>query len=192
MAKGKGGLGQLSNTEYADQLKMLRTRVGDLAEDQKAIRVFLEQQDRAAQKLSHIDQRLHHHVDAIKRQRDQLKALGKQMDAIVRRPAPVARQRRSVRWSFAGGFAVGILLMTVGLVLLPDRAGAAVAKWMMGKSYWDAAWVMLNAHDPHEHKRFGLLSWIQTGDGQLEALTACRDQAQATGQPQRCTVVFRP
>ena len=121
-----------------------------------------------------------------------LEALGQEMDEIVARPASQAEQRANLRMWTAIGFLSCLLLAFGWLWALPDRGEIAVARMIMGGNHWDAAWRMIEAHDPGRSQTLGVLTWIDESPEEAEKHEACRDKAWESGEYQECTVLFEP
>ena len=114
------------------------------------------------------------------------------LNGIVARPAVRAEQLWALICFSGAGVLAGVLMVFLGLWALSDRAETAVARTIMGASYWSSAWRMMKVHSQSELERFAVLNEIDTDDGGLEQLKICRDQAREAGERQECVVVFRP
>ncbi len=76
-----------------------------------------------------------------------LKLLADKLDKIVERPEPVEEQRKERQIFGWGGFLAGALLVILGLWALPDGMETGVARMVMGTSYPEAGWRMMDARD---------------------------------------------
>ena len=121
-----------------------------------------------------------------------LETLRRQLNGIVARPAERAEQLRAPIWFSGAGVLAGVLVVFLGLWALPYRAETAVARMIMSDNYWDAAWRMIEAHDPARVDTLGVLTWIDESPEEAEKHTACRDKAWESGEHQECTVLFEP
>ena len=84
------------------------------------------------------------------------------------------------------------LVVFLGLWALPYRAETAVARMIMSENYWDAAWRMIEAHDPARLDTLSVLTWIDESPEEAKKHEACRDKAWESGEYQECTVLFEP
>ena len=185
-------LGDLVKSEYAGELARLGKRVESLTRQQAGIKETIDEHQKEGQNLYAASLSLKGQDLKFAAVTRDLKALGKKMDGIVARPAAARAQQRNLWWSAMNGFLVCLILVFCGLWALPDRVETAVAQVIMGDSYWDSTWRMMQVHSQSELERFAVLNKIDTADGRLEQLKICRDQAQESGEPQECTVVFGP
>ena len=185
-------LGDLVKSEYAGELARLRERVESLTQSQAGIKETIDEHQEKVQDLYDAARSLEGQDTKLAGVTENLKSLGQKMAGIVARPATRAEQEANLRMWAAIGFLSCLLLVFCGLWALPDRAETGVARMIMGADYWDAAWRMMKVHSQSELERFAVLNKIDTADGRLEQLKICRDQAQKSGEPQECTVVFSP
>ena len=185
-------LGGLIQSEYADELTKLRDSVTHLMDAQTAIQKHVQEQGIALGSFRYDAADFQHRLSLFAAEVSCLNDIRYKLDRIIKRPASVAQQRRRFLWSFAGGFAAGLVFMIFGLAALPDRAEAAVARVIMGTTYAQAGWDMFYEHSPSDYNRLAVLTWVDGRNGKLEKLIACRDRAWRTGEPQYCTVVFKP
>jgi len=171
-------LGELVRAEYAGELAKLRD----------AVEGFGRRQDG----LGGTAGKLRDATAAAVWQRERLEALADRLDGIAARPAEAERQRQ-VRWRFAAGGALSALLAAaLALWALGDRMETRAARIVMGTSYVRAAGRMMEAHDPAWRQAMGVLSWVDIGPEEAARHRECRDRAWEAGQPQPCTVTFRP
>ena len=185
LAEAAGALGDLVRTEYAGELAKLGKTARNLD-------LRLDGLDRTAREQREAIGGLHGAGAAARRQRERLEELARQLDGIVARPAAAERQRQSLWRAAAVGVLAGLLLAGLVLWALPGRMETAAARAVMGDSYWNAAWRMMEAHGPDRARTLGVLAWIDAGPQEEERHRQCRDRARETGQPQQCAVTFRP
>ena len=185
-------LGDLVKSEYAGELARLGERVEGLTQSQAGIKETIDEHQEKVQDLYDAARSLEGQDAKLAGVTENLKSLGQKMAGIVVRPATRAEQEANLRMWAAIGFLACLLLVFCGLWALPDRAETAVARMIMGDSYWNSAWRMLEAHDPGRHRALGVLTWIDTNPEEAEKHEACRNKAWESGERQECVVVFYP
>ena len=185
-------LGALVKSEYAGELARLGKSVNDLVQKQDALAKTVGEKQEAVRDLYGASQSLQGQDVKLSSVTRDLEKLVRWLNGIVARPAARAEQRWYL-WRFAMiGFGICLNLVLGGLLVLPDRAETAVARMIMGDSYWGSAWRMMEANDPGRYRTLGVLTWIDTGPEEAEKHTACRDRAWESGEHQECVVVFYP
>ncbi|MCY4141681.1 MAG: DUF6118 family protein [Rhodobacteraceae bacterium] len=187
-----GTLGALIKTEYAGELARLGKSVDRLVQEQAGIAKTIGEHQEAVRSLHGASRSLKGQDARLSSVTVDLKELGRQLDGIVTRPAARAEQLWALIWFSGAGVLAGVLMVFLGLWTLPDRAETAVAAKIMGDSYWNSAWRMIEAHDPGRRQTLGVLTWVRVGSGEAEKHKACRNKAWDSGEHQECTVVFRP
>ena len=185
-------LGALVKTEYAGELARLRESVNDLVQKQDALAKTVNKKQTAVRDLYSASQSLKGQDTRLSSVTGELEALVRWLNEIATRPAARAEQLWALIWFSGAGVLAGVLMVFLGLWALPDRAETAVARTIMGASYWDSAWRMMKVHSQSELERFAVLNEIDTDDGRLEQLKICLDRAQKSGEPRECTAVFSP
>ena len=185
-------LGDLVKVEYAGELARLRESVDDLVQKQDALAKTVNKKQTAVRDLYGASQSLREQDVKLSNVARDLEELVRWLNGIVARPAERAEQLWALICFSGAGVLAGALMVFLGLWALPDRAETAVARTIMGASYWSSAWRMMKVHSQSELERFAVLNEIDTDDGRLEQLRVCLDQARKSGEPRECTVVFSP
>ena len=185
-------LGDLVKSEYAGELARLRESVNDLVQKQDALAKTVNKKQTAVRDLYSASQSLKGQDTRLSSVTGELEALVRWLNEIATRPAARAEQLWALICFSGAGVLAGVLMVFLGLWALPDRAETAVARTIMGASYWSSAWRMMKVHSQSELERFAVLNEIDTDDGRLEQLKICLDQARKSGEPRECTAVFSP
>ncbi len=185
-------LGDLVKVEYAGELARLRESVEGLVQEQAALAKTVGEKQKAVRSLYGASQSLKGQDTRLSSVTEDLEELRRQLNGIVARPAERAEQLWVLIWFSGAGVLAGVLMVFLGLWALPDRAETAVAELIMGDNHWDAAWRILEAHEPVRSQTLGVLTWIDESPEEAEKHKACRNKAWESGQPQECTVIFRP
>ena len=192
LTKATGTLGDLVKSEYAGELVRLRKSVNDLVQKQAGLAKTIGEQQKAVRSLYGASQSLQGQDVKLSSVTGDLKELRRQLDGIVARPAAQAAQRANLRMWASIGFLSCVLLVFGWLWALPDRAEIAVARAIMGDNHWDAAWQMIEVHDPVRFDTLSVLTWIDESPEEAEKHKACRNKAWESGEYQECTVLFEP
>ena len=192
LTKATGTLGDLVKSEYAGELARLGKSVNDLVRKQDALAKTVDEKQEAVRDLYDASQSLKGQDTRLSSVTGDLEELRQQLDGIVARPAARAEQLWELIWFSGAGVLAGVLMVFLGLWALPDRAETAVARTIMGASYWSSAWRMMDAHGQDRSRTLAVLTWIEARPEEEEKHKACRDKAWESGQPQECTVIFRP
>ena len=185
-------LGDLVKVEYAGELARLRESVDDLVQKQDTLAKTVNKKQTAVRDLYSASQSLQGQDTRLSSVTGELEALVRWLNEIATRPAARAEQLWALICFSGAGVLAGVLMVFLGLWALPDRAETAVARTIMGASYWDSAWRMIEAHDPARVDTLGVLTWIDESPEEAEKHTACRDKAWESGEHQECTVLFEP
>lgn len=185
-------LGDLVKSEYAGELARLRESVNDLVQKQDALAKTVNKKQTAVRDLYGASRSLQDQDVKLSSVTRELEALVRWLNEIATRPAARAEQLWALICFSGAGVLAGVLMVFLGLWALPDRAETAVARTIMGSSYWTSAWRMMKVHSQSELERFAVLNEIDTDEGRLEQLKICRDQARETGERQECVVEISP
>ncbi len=192
LTRATGTLGDLVKSEYAGELARLAKSVEGLVQEQAGIAKTIDRQQRAVRDLYDASQSLRGQDAKFAGVTRNLEALGREMDGIVARPAARAEQRANLRMWAAIGFLSCLLLVFGGLWALPYRAETALARMIMGDSYWNSAWRMMDMFSVERAAGMRVLTWVDAGPEEAEKHKACRNKAWESGEHQECVVVFRP
>ena len=175
LTRATGTLGDLVRSEYASELARLGKSVEGLVQEQAGIAKTIDKQQKAVRDLYDASQSLRGQDAKFAGVTRDLEELRQRLDGIVARPAARAEQRANLWMWFAIGFLSCLLLAFGWLWALPDRGEIAVARAIMGDNHWDAAWRMIEAHDPGRYDTLSVLTWIDESPEEAEKHNACRD-----------------
>ena len=185
-------LSNLVRVEYADELARLRESVEGLVQEQAALAKTVDKKQTAVRDLYDASRSLKGQDTRLSSVTGDLEELGQQLNGIVARPAERAEQRANLRMWAAIGFLSCLLLVFCGLWALPYRAETAMARMIMGDSYWNSAWRMMDMFSMERADGMRVLTWVDAGPEEAEKHKACRNKAWESGEHQECVVVFRP
>ena len=192
-------LGDLIKIEYAGELARLGEAVDRFMQYQVSISEHLGVQqkvigktEKAIRALHGVSRELQTHGGELGQSCDRLEKLGNRLDGIVARPAEVTKQRKTLLWFCGGSVLAGVIAVFLGLWALPDEAETRMAATIMGDSYWDSSWRMMDMHSEKWANGMRVLTWVDTSSEEAQKHRECRDRAVETGENQECVVVFWP
>ena len=185
-------LGDLVKSEYAGELARLRKSVDDLVQKQDALAKTVNKKQTAVRDLYSASQSLKGQDTRLSSVTGELEALVRWLNEIATRPAARAEQLWALICFSGAGVLAGVLMVFLGLWALPDRAETAVARTIMGASYWDSAWRMMDMFSVERADGMRVLTWVDAGPEEAEKHKACRNKAWERGEHQECVVVFKP
>lgn len=185
-------LGDLVKSEYAGELARLRKSVNDLVQKQDALAKTVNKKQTAVRDLYSASRSLQDQDVKLSSVTRELEALVRWLNEIATRPAARAEQLWALIWFSGAGVLAGVLMVFLGLWALPDRAETAVARTIMGASYWDSAWRMMDMFSVERADGMRVLTWVDAGPEEAEKHKACRNKAWESGEHQECVVMFKP
>ena len=163
-----------------------------LVQEQAGIAKTIAEQQKAVRDLYSASRSLKGQDTRLSSVTGDIETLRRQLNGIVARPAERAEQLRALIWFSGAGVLAGVLMVFLGLWALPDRAETAVARTIMGDSYWNSAWRMMDMFSVKRADGMRVLTWVDAGPEEAEKHKACRNKAWESGEHQECVVVFQP
>ena len=185
-------LSDLVKVEYAGELARLRESVEGLVQEQAALAKTVNKKQTAVRDLYSASRSLQGQDTRLSSVTEDLEKLVQWLDGVVARPAERAEQRGALIWFSGAGVLAGVLMVFLGLWALSDRAETAVARTIMGASYWDSAWRMMDMFSVERADGMRVLTWVDAGPEEAEKHKACRNKAWESGEHQECVVMFKP